>query len=136
MKVFIDTCIPMYAAGGEHPYRKSSQEIIISVASGSLNAYTDVEVLQEILYRFHHIRKKEAGFMLFDSFSKVMYGCILSVSVHDLLLARQLAEKHEQTDLSPRDYIHLAVMLHNGINRIITTDKGFSAVEEVSVIIP
>jgi uncharacterized protein len=136
MKVFIDTNIPMYAAGGEHPFKNSCQDIMISAASGELDAYTDVEVLQEILYRFFHIRKKDWGFQLFDSFIRVMDGCIFPVSVYDLVLARQLAKKYEATDLSPRDLLHLAVMLHAGIRHIITTDKSFRNVEDVTVITP
>lgn len=51
MKVFLDTNIPMYASGKEHKYKKSCQDIILSVASGRLTAYTDVEVFQEILHK-------------------------------------------------------------------------------------
>lgn len=136
MKVFIDTCIPMYAAGREHSYRQGCRDIILSAASGELEAYIDTEVLQEILYRFYHIHRKDLGFQLFDSFARVMDGSILSVTAHDLLLARQLAGKYTETDLSPRDLVHLAVMMHSGISRIITTDKGFRAVEDITVIVP
>lgn len=136
MKVFIDTCIPMYAAGGDHPFRKSCQEIIIAVASGDLNAYTNTEVLQEILYRFYRIQRKETGYQLFDYFARVMDGSILPVTAHDLMLARHLSFKYEESNLSPWDLIHLAVMLNNNIKQIITTDKSFQSVGEVTVIVP
>jgi len=49
--VFIDTNIPMYAAGTPHPLRDPCQAIIRAVAEGKLEAVTDAEVLQEIRYR-------------------------------------------------------------------------------------
>ena len=68
MKVFLDTNIPMYASGKEHKYKKSCQDIILSVASGRLTAYTDVEVFQEILQRFYYIKEINVGHFLLNSF--------------------------------------------------------------------
>lgn len=136
MSVFLDTCIPMYAAGKEHPFRKSCREIVTSAAAGELHAWTDAEVFQEILYRFFHIGNHKQGFQLFDSFYKIMEGHILPVTAADISLARELAGRHSETRLSPRDFIHLAVMLNNGINQIITADREFSVIRGIQVIIP
>ncbi|RMF84316.1 MAG: VapC toxin family PIN domain ribonuclease, partial [Nitrospinota bacterium] len=39
--VFIDTNIPMYAAGTSHPLREPSQRVIRAIANGQLDAVTD-----------------------------------------------------------------------------------------------
>lgn len=136
MRVFIDTNIPMYAAGKDHPYKKSCAEIIMAAATGKLKAYTDVEVFQEILYRFFHIDLPDTGYKIFDNFYKIMDGFILPVNPKDVSLARDLSETYKKSNLSPRDFIHLSIMLNNDIEHIITTDKGFNAVDKIKVIMP
>jgi len=51
MKVFIDTNIPMYAAGKEHSFKAPSISLLHAIADGELDAVTDCEVFQEILHR-------------------------------------------------------------------------------------
>jgi len=127
--VFIDTNIPMYAAGVPHPLREPSRRVIRAVAAGELEAVTDAEVLQEILYRYLHIGEREKGFVVFDRFRRIMLGHIFPVEDMDVQRARELAEKYPA--LSPRDLIHLAVMLRHSINVIVSADKGFVEVEKV-----
>ena len=136
MKVFIDTNIPMYAAGKDHPFKKKCLGILESIARDDINAYTDTEVLQEILYRYFYINQRETGFDIFDLFATIMDGVILPVLHSDIKLARLLAEKEETVKLSPRDLIHLAVMLNNGIRHIVTTDRGFVSIPGIEVITP
>ncbi|MEW6624414.1 MAG: type II toxin-antitoxin system VapC family toxin [Bacillota bacterium] len=93
MKVFIDTCIPMYAAGREHPLKAGCLEIMRSAASGNLEAYTDTEVFQEILYRYFSINQRGFGLQLFDSFSQIMHGVVLPVRHEDMIMARTLANE-------------------------------------------
>ncbi len=136
MKVFIDTNIPMYAAGKEHPLKACCLDILRSIAQGNLNAFTNTEVFQEILYRYFNINQRDYGLQIFDSFSCIMDGCVLPIKHEDILLARQLTSKPTHTSLSPRDLIHLAVMHNNGIERIVTTDLGFAKIEGIQVIYP
>jgi len=134
MQVFIDVNIPMYAAGTPHPLREPSQRVIIAISTGGLDAVTDAEVFQEILYRYLHIGEREKGFRVFDHFHRVMLGRILPIEDTDVQQARELAEQYPA--LSPRDLIHLAVMLRHEIQEIITTDSGFDSVKEVRRIDP
>lgn len=136
MKVFIDTNIPMYAAGKDHPLKASCLEIMTSVANGALEAYTDSEVFQEILYRYFNINKREFGLQIFDSFSQIMHGSVLPVRHEDMIMARMLANNPLNVKLSPRDLIHLAVMHNHRIVHIITTDRAFEAIEGIQLIYP
>jgi predicted nucleic acid-binding protein len=48
----VDTNVPMYAAGKSHHLKEPCQRVILAIAKGELNAVTDTEVFQEILYRY------------------------------------------------------------------------------------
>lgn len=133
-RVFIDTNIPMYAAGVPHPLREPSRRVIMAIATGQLDAVTDAEVFQEILYRYLRMGEQEKGFRIFDYFYRIMLGRILPIEDADVHQARELAERYPA--LSPRDLIHLAVMLRHQIQEIITTDRGFDSVKEVRRIDP
>ncbi len=136
MKIFIDTNIPMYAAGKEHHLKSGCVKILDAAASGELEAFTDSEVFQEILYRYYHINQIDIGFQVFDLFSTIMNGNVLPVKYQDVNQARLLAESELAAGLSPRDLIHLAVMLNNGIDTIATTDRAFSSIDAIKVYAP
>lgn len=133
MRVFIDTCIPMYAAGRDHPLKVSCIEILLTVAQGKLEAYTDTEVFQEILHRYLSLNRRPDGLKIFSLFSEIMYGFVLPVNHQDMLQVAKLAKDNSLRHLSSRDLVHLAVMLNNGIERIITADRGFLQVPGIQV---
>ncbi len=136
MKVFIDTSIPMYAAGKEHRFKAACVDILDAVVRKTLEAYTDTEVFQETLYRYFNIGRREIGLQVFDLFSTIMNGSVLPVRHKDMVQARLLSENEETSGLSPRDLVHLAVMLNNGIDTIFTTDRGFEKVSGIKVVTP
>lgn len=124
--VFIDTNVPVYAAGRPHPCREAARDTIRGIVTGHINAVTDSEVLQEILYRYFAIGERATGLAVFDSFAAIMKDRVLPVTEADALLARQLAGSF--SNLGPRDLIHLAVMKNHGITRIITAEAAFDTV--------
>ncbi len=134
MKFFVDTNIPMYAAGKEHRYKRACQVIINALADGSIQGVTDTEVLQEILYRYHDINRKQDGWRVYDSFRTIMDQAVLPVTVEDMDRARKLCGKYP--DMPPRDLIHVAVMLNNDIHTILSTDAHFDQLKEVSRVDP
>lgn len=129
-RVFIDTNVPMYAAGRPHPLRDGAQATIRHIVSGELDAVTDSEVFREILYRYFFIGEREKGLRVFDSFLEIMKGRVLPVTEADLGEARRVAEQLPM--LHARDLVHLAVMRNNGISTIITADEGFKQVAGVT----
>ena len=59
MKVFIDSNIPMYVAGGEHPHREPARRFLARVQKGEIQGCTSAEVLQEILCRYSTLRRRD-----------------------------------------------------------------------------
>ena len=129
MRAFIDTNVPMYAAGSEHPLRKPALNVLEAVATGSMEAVTDAEVLQELLHRYCAIGKRDKAFKLFDTFAALMQNCILPVTPMDMKAARSFLERY--IALSPRDCVHLAVMQTAGVEAILTADRGFALVKGI-----
>ncbi len=129
-RVFIDTNIPMYAAGKAHPLRQPSQEVIRAVVDERVDAVTDAEVFQEILRRYWHINSKEQGLLVFEHFYRVMLGRILPVTALDVRLAFRLNADFPQ--LPPRDALHLAIMERHDIDAIVSADRHFDIVPGIT----
>jgi hypothetical protein len=73
----------MYAAGADHFLREPCRRIMKAIASGEVDAVTDVEIFQEILYRYMHIGQREKGFTIFDLFGEIMRDRILPIEPSD-----------------------------------------------------
>ena len=128
MRVFLDSNIPMYAAGSEHPFKEPSIELLQRVAKGEVDAVTDAEVFQEILHRFSAIKRLAEGFHLFDAFGKVV-ETVLPVEHRDVTAARVVLEG--SVSVSARDAIHIAVMKRYGISVVYSYDRHFDLVEGI-----
>ncbi len=133
-RVFVDANIPMYAAGKAHPLVEPARRVIAAVAAGKIDAVTDAEVFQEILYRYLKVHQREKGFEIFDAFHRIMLGQILPIDDLDVSRAREYAEQYPT--LGARDLVHLAAMTRHGIEEIITADAHFDAAAEVRRIDP
>ena len=125
MKVFIDSNIPMYVAGGDHPHREPARKLLERVRGGEAEGVTSTEVLQEILYRYSAIGRKEMGRDVYDLFVEIC-PVVLSVTLADTDRARDLLLAVD--GISARDAVHAAVMLNHEIKWVATYDTGFSEI--------
>jgi predicted nucleic acid-binding protein len=126
--VFIDSNIPMYAAGREHAYRDSSRQFLAAVHRGEIEGCTSTEVLQEILYRYSSLQRLDLGCEVYDLFTAICPN-VLDVTLADTDLALDLLR--EGRGLSARDAIHAAVMANHDIEWIATFDADFDRVSGV-----
>jgi hypothetical protein len=122
VRAFVDTNIPMYAAGREHPSKLPSIALLGRVAEGEIDAVIDAEVLQEILHRFSALDHLDQGLLVFDAFEKIVDE-VLPVEHQDVVAARELLEGRRE--ITARDAIHVAVMLRHGISVIFSYDRHF-----------
>jgi predicted nucleic acid-binding protein len=124
--ILIDANVFMYAAGRESPQRLPCQRFLERIVAGEgPAACTDAEVLQEILHRYHTLKVPEIGFQIFDAISQLGIP-ILPVTDRSMGEARTLLEAHPS--LSTRDCVHLGVMREQGIEEVLSYDRGFSEV--------
>ena len=112
----------MYLVGSSHPHKSDAQRWLEKLVSDRERLVTDAEVLQEILHRYVAINRRDAIQPAFDA--------LLGIVDQVLAVDRGIAERAKEIvlgyrQLSARDAVHLAVMEHHGIERILTFDSGF-----------
>jgi predicted nucleic acid-binding protein len=128
VKVFIDSNIPMYVAGRDHPLREPSRRFLARVQAGEIEGCTSTEVLQEILYRYVGLRRPELAVEVYDLFVGLC-STIFPVTLADTDRARDLVRGG--IPASMRDLVHAAVMLNNDVRRIASFDGGFDRVKGI-----
>jgi predicted nucleic acid-binding protein len=127
-RVLLDSNIPMYAAGHDHPYRAPCQELLARALAGRLDAATNVEVHQEILHRYISLGLATRAREVSEDFQAVVPN-VLPVTLPDIARSRELSARYPA--LPARDLIHVAVMLNNGIATIVSADRHFDQVVEI-----
>jgi len=130
---FIDANIIMYTVGKEHKYKKPCSVLIRRIAEENIVVASDTEVLQEILYRYWLISEFERARETYSDF-KSLVSLMFPVTIDDVDLAFELLERHQ--NIQPRDAIHAAVMLNNGLTRICSTDVHFDEIKGIERINP
>ena len=105
--IFIDSNIPMYLIGADHPNKLQAQRLIERVIEAQERLVTDAEVFQEILHRYDAIKRREAIKSAYD----LLLGLVEEVFAIDLLdLQRARDILMETKEVSARDSLHAAVM--------------------------
>lgn len=123
--IFIDSNIPMYLIGSDHPHKIDSQLILEKLILEENKLVTSVEVFQEIMHRYVAIHKKEAIQIAFDC----LYGIIdevLPLTETDVLKAKDLLNSYKS--ISARDAMHAAIMKRFNISDILSFDAGFDQI--------
>ena len=128
MRVFVDSNIPMYVAGKQHPLRDPARRFLVRVRSGEVEACTSTEVLQEILYRYVALKRPDLAREIYELFADLCH-VILPVTLPDTDRAKDMLAATMR--IGVRDAIHAAVMLNNDGPQIATVDRGFDAIAGV-----
>jgi len=120
--ILIDSNIPMYLAGTPGAHKTDAQRLLERLVSERQRLVTDAEVLQEILHRYSAINRRHDIQPAFDALLGIVDE-VLPVDRSIAGRAKQIVLSYRR--LSARDAVHLAVMEHHGIERILTFDSGF-----------
>jgi uncharacterized protein len=131
--LFIDTNIVMYAVGAEHPLKAPSVSLLDAIARGRIRAVTSVEVHQEILHRYSALGQRDRAVEVCVSFLEIVPD-VLPVTRDDINTALTLHREHPA--LPTRDIVHLATMHRHGIHHIVSADRHFDLVSDLSRIDP
>lgn len=121
--IFLDTNIPIYLVGADHPNKTRAQDAIDAAAAERF--VTDVEVFQEILHRYRAIDRRAAMQDAFDLL-RGLVSEIYPIEFDDVDNARALL--HERGGMSSRDAIHVVVMRKHGVKRILSYEEDFDLV--------
>jgi predicted nucleic acid-binding protein len=120
--IFVDSNIPMYLVGADHPNKHQARAIVERAISRGHALVTDVEVLQEVLHRYAAVRRTDAIQPAFD-IVLALVDEVLAIELTHVQRAKELLLG--DYGLSARDALHLSVMEDAAITRIMTFDEGF-----------
>jgi uncharacterized protein len=123
--IFVDSNIPMYLVGADHPNKHLARRLLEQAVVENEPLATDAEVLQELLHRYTAIGRRDAIGPAWEALVGVV-DVIHPIEVEDVSRARRLVDA--TAALSARDAVHLAVMQRRGITRILTFDAGFDGI--------
>lgn len=119
--IFIDSNVPIYLVGADHPHKRDAERLLEQSIVEGERLVTDAEVFQEILHRFTAIRRRDAIQPAFDALLSIADE-VFSVDLPAVERAKSITLGNEE--LSARDAIHLAVMQRQGVDRIMSFDRG------------
>jgi predicted nucleic acid-binding protein len=124
----LDANIFIYALGRLHPYQQPCERLLAEAEANPRDYNVSVEILQEVLHVFWARRQLPDGLRAFDLMMKI-FPEPFPIERKDSLAARSILQRHP--DLSPRDAIHAATVLNNGLEAIISADRAFDQVTEI-----
>lgn len=127
--IFVDSNIPMYVAGKDHPLREPARRFLARARAGDIDICTSTEVLQEILYRYTALKRRDLAVTVYDLFTQVCH-VVHPVTLADTDRAKALVASERQVGV--RDAIHAAVMLNHGVTSVATYDEGFDRIAGIS----
>lgn len=123
--IFVDSNVPMYLIGAEHPLRTRARERVEEVVAAGEALCADAEVLQEILHRYTAIGRSEFIDPAFAALLGVV-DVVYPIERADVERARRLMRT--VTRLSARDALHVAVMQARDVGQILSFDRGFDGI--------
>ena len=108
---------------------KSAKSVLIKIADGDLNAATSLLTWDEIVWVVRKLNSlnvaiKEGGkFLQFPNLE------LLEVKGSVISKAQEIVEKY---GIKPRDAIHVASAIENGIKEIISDDSDLDIIKEIT----
>ena len=127
--IFIDSNIPMYILGSPHTNKLRSLRLVERYLA--VPFVTSVEVLQEILHRYHSIGKLHEGVQVYDYLVHLVDD-VWDVTREDIGLAKEILL--QATGMGSRDAVHAACMLNHHVFQIMTFDRGFRKLKSLTVL--
>jgi predicted nucleic acid-binding protein len=120
--IFIDSNIPMYLVGAEHPHKIDAQRLLERCISDNDRLVTDAEVLQEILHRYVAIDRREAIMPALQAILGIVDE-VFPIELRDVEKAKDILLATQR--LSARDALHVATMERHQVKTIMSFDSGF-----------
>ena len=93
----------------------------------------DVELLQEILHVYTLRGERDRAFRTFDRLM-ALFPRPIPMTFEEVTVGRQVLERYPV--ISPRDALHVAAVVTQGLEGIVTTDMAFGRIEGLVVYDP
>ena len=126
--IYLDSSVFLNASLRADERGESARKFLTDVQSGKSPAATSALTYDEVFWITKKRRNFEAALDAAEALLEMPNLTILAVDADALRLARKLSADH---GLNPRDAIHAACALANGIRTMISEDPDFDRVKEI-----
>jgi predicted nucleic acid-binding protein len=130
--IILDTTVLTYAVGEEHPLREPCRRLLAAHASGTIEATTTVEVLQEFAHVRARRRTRDDAINLTRLYAVALDPIVTTAA--DLDAGLSLFGQHPE--LGAFDAVLAAVALARGAEALVSADMAFASIPELSWIDP
>ncbi len=134
--VYIDSNVFIYPAIYDPqtvPEAARATTSLREIVSGSIDAYTSTLTWDEITWVVRKLFDAKKAAAQGTSFLRVPNLKLLKVDIETISQAQSVVEDYE---LKPRDAIHAATAVANGLHRIMSFDKDFDTIPSLTRIEP
>ena len=131
--LFVDANIFMYLAGRDAALREGCRGALRAAAERDIALVTSAEVLQEVLHRCASLGRPEFARAVYSAATDICAE-VLPITERQTARALDLVERHPH--LPGRDALHAATMEERGIERILSADRHFDALDTVTRVDP
>jgi hypothetical protein len=129
----VDTNVFLYARGKDHPYRDPCRAVLRAAGDRHLILEASVEIVQE--YAHVLLRRGVDRSSALEETDEVRSQCRLHAFDNAVLThATRLLRKYEA--LGVRDAVHAATAVHAGLPRLLSADRVFETLEEITRVDP
>lgn len=126
--ILLDSNIPMYLVGTAHPHKADAERLVAASLERGDRLVTDVEVLQEILHRYSALNRHD---MIQPAFDAIL-GLVDEVFPIDVVDAERAKGVVLERRCSARDAMHVAIMQRRKIERIMSFDRIFDEIPDIT----
>ena len=136
--IYLDTNVIIYAIENHPKYGSKCKEILNHIKTERLRAHCSVIVLVEMINVLAKMNKslKIAGQKQLDIRDNISAVLSLPITWSDASFAIIHRASEYSYDISGTDYMHIATMELNGVNRVISADSDFDEVKFIERIDP
>src|SRR5262245_46453103 len=118
----------MYLAGPPHPHKADAQRLLEAAVARGDRLVTDVEVFQEILHSYAAIYRRTMIQPVYDALLTIVDE-VFPVELVDVQHAKTIVFERR---CSARDALHVAVMQRRKVDRIMSFDRGFDEIPDIT----
>jgi predicted nucleic acid-binding protein len=127
--IYVDSCIPMYLIGKDHPNKRRIMDLVSNLIYSHEVLITSTESFQEIIHRYKAIKDFKHLQIAYSALDDIVLQ-IEDVKKVDVDESKNYAIQYEK--LSSRDCLHLAVMKRIKCDSIWTYDTGFDNLPSIT----
>jgi len=112
---------------------RESKDFLLKISEGLVEACTATITWDEVVWVVRKVFGSEPSIKLGRKFLEFPHLKLLDVKRSVVFRAQRLMEKYK---IKPRDAIHAATALENGIETIVSYDRDFDKLEEIKRLEP